>query len=49
MEKAYTTMKSSGVGSIVIGIVILTVGVTAGILSIVSGASLMKNKKEITF
>ena len=27
MEKAYTTMKSSGVGSIVIGIVILTVGV----------------------
>ena len=49
MEKAYTTMKSSGVGSIVIGIVILTVGVTAGILSIVSGASLLKHKKEITF
>ena len=49
MEKAYTTMKSSGVGSIVIGIVILTVGVTAGILSIVIGACLLKHKKEITF
>ena len=47
MEKAYTTMKRGGVGSIVIGIVILTVGVAAGNIYIVSGAGLLKYKKEI--
>ncbi len=49
MEKAYLTMKNSGAGSIAIGIIILVVGVTAGILSIVNGASLLKHKREITF
>lgn len=49
MEKAYTAMKNSGVGNIVVGIVILTLGITAGVLSIISGAILLKNKKEITF
>ena len=49
MEKAYLTMKNSGAGSIVIGIIILVVGITAGILSIVSGATLLKHKREITF
>lgn len=49
MEKAYLTMKNSGAWSIVIGIIILTVGTAAGILSIISGAALLKHKKEITF
>ena len=48
MEKAYRTMKNSGAGSIVIGIIILVTGV-AGVISIVNGASLLKNKNEITF
>ena len=30
MEKAYRTMKNSGAGSIVIGIIILVTGVAAG-------------------
>ena len=49
MEKAYVTMKNSGAGNIAVGILILVVGITAGVLSIVSGANLLKHKKEITF
>ena len=49
MEKAYRTMKSSGTGNIVVGIIILVLGITAGVISIVNGASLLRNKKEITF
>ena len=49
MEKAYRTMKNSGAGSIAIGIVLIVVGVTAGVLSIVSGANLLRHKREITF
>ena len=48
-EKAYKTMTNTGAGSLVLGIIILVVGVTAGILSIVNGAVLLKNKKSITF
>lgn len=49
MEKAYLTMKNSGAVNIVIGVIILVVGVAAGVLSIVSGANLLKHKREITF
>ncbi len=49
MEKAYLTMKNSGAGSIALGIIVLVVGITVGVLSIVSGASLLKHKREITF
>ena len=44
MEKAYRTMKNSGAGSIVIGIIILVTGVAAGVISIVNGASLLKGQ-----
>ncbi|HJA07063.1 MAG TPA: hypothetical protein H9798_08005 [Candidatus Mediterraneibacter pullicola] len=49
MERAYLAMKNSGAGSIAIGIVLIVVGVTAGVLSIVSGANLLRHKREITF
>lgn len=49
MEKAYKTMHSAGAGSIVIGIVMIVLGVSAGILSIINGARLLRNKNEITF
>ena len=49
MEKAYLTMKNSGAGSIAIGIIVLVVGITVGVLSSVSGASLLKPKRELTF
>ena len=49
MEKAYTTMHSAGVGSIVLGIIMIVTGVAAGIISIINGARLLKNKNQITF
>ena len=48
-EKAYKSMKLAGAGNIAIGIVILVIGIAAGTLAIISGASLLKNKNELTF
>lgn len=49
MEKAYCSMRNGGAAAIAIGIVVLTVGIAAGVISIVTGAGLLKNKKLITF
>ena len=49
MEKAYKTMQSAGVGSIVLGIIMIVTGVAAGIISIINGARLLKIKNQITF
>ncbi len=48
-EKAYQTMKHGGAWNIVMGILILIFGVTVGIMSIVYGGKLLKNKSEIIF
>lgn len=49
MEKAYKTMRSAGAGNIALGIIMIVAGVTAGIITIINGVRLMKNKNEITF
>ena len=49
MEKAYKTMASSGAIGIVVGVIMVVTGITAGILSIVGGARLLKNRNVITF
>lgn len=49
MEKVYKTMRSTGASNIAIGIIMIVVGVSAGIVAIVSGAVLLKRKSEITF
>ena len=49
MERIYTTMRNAGAASVAVGIVILTVGMAAGIVAIVNGAVLLKRKSEITF
>ncbi len=49
MEKVYKTMRNTGAGAIALGVIILTIGVVTGILSIVNGALLLKRKNEITF
>lgn len=46
-ERIYKTMARTGVGSLVIGIVILVTGVAAGVMMIVNGANLLKKKSEI--
>lgn len=48
-EKAYKTMRITGAANIAIGIVSVVVGVTVGIIAIVSGAQLIKDKKGLTF
>jgi len=48
-ERAYKTMNSVGAGNLVIGIVLLAVGIAAGILMIVNGGRLLKNKSELMF
>jgi hypothetical protein len=49
MERAYKTMHSSGVANVALGIVVIVVGLAAGILAVVNGARLLKHKNEITF
>ncbi|MDO5418126.1 MAG: hypothetical protein Q4F29_13065 [Lachnospiraceae bacterium] len=49
MERVYKTMRNTGAGNIAMGIVIASVGLTVGIISIVSGAVLLKRKSEIEF
>ena len=46
MEKVYKVMRTSGAWNIVIGIVLIAVSVTAGVIN---GAALLKNKSDITF
>lgn len=49
MEKIYKTMRNTGIINIVIGSVIISAGVAAGVMAIISGAILLKRKSEITF
>ena len=48
-EKAYNSMKLGGACSLVLGILILCMGVTCGVLSILNGAQLLKGKSGLTF
>ena len=49
MAKAYKTMGNVGAANIALGIIVAVTGITAGILTIVSGARLLANRKNITF
>lgn len=49
MEKAYKTMTSSGSAGIAVGIIMIVAGMAAGIVTIVNGARLLKNRKNIIF
>ncbi len=49
MERVYKTMRNTGAASIAVGIVIAAVGLTAGIIAIISGSLLLKRKGDLTF
>lgn len=49
MEKIYKSMKRTGATNIALGIVVIVTGITIGVLTIISGAKLLKDKSEITF
>ena len=48
-EKAYKTMGITGEASIAVGIVALVIGITLGVISVISGAQLLKDRKGLTF
>lgn len=48
-EKTYKVMRGTGATNIAIGIISIAVGVTAGVLLLISGAKLLANKKNIMF
>ena len=48
MERAYKTMTSSGGMNIAFGIVMIVIGITSGVITIVNGARLLKHRGEIT-
>lgn len=48
-EKAYKTMGSAGAANLAIGICVLIGGIAAGIVLIVDGARLLKNKSKLIF
>ncbi|MBC5742329.1 hypothetical protein FMM74_001705 [Lachnospiraceae bacterium MD308] len=48
-EQAYKTMGLTGAASIAIGIVTLVMGITVGVIAVISGAKLLKDRKGLTF
>ncbi len=48
-EKTYNTMTFGGIMSVVVGIIILATGIVTGVLLMVSGAKLIKDKSNIIF
>ena len=48
-EKIYRTISHSGGASLALGIVVLVTGIVSGVLMIVTGAKLLKQKYQITF
>ena len=45
-EKIYKLMRGTGTTTLAVGISVLVAGITAGILLIISGAKLLKNKDK---
>ncbi len=48
-EKVFKTMTIAGIANVAIGIVLIVVGLATGVVAIVSGARLIKDKKGLTF
>lgn len=49
MEKIYKMLKSVGAANVAIGILIIAAGVTLGVLNIINGSTLLRNRKDILF
>lgn len=48
-EKAYKSMSIAGAASIVVGVVVAATGIAAGVIAIVFGTRLLKDRKGLTF
>lgn len=47
-EKLYRVISHGGTWSLVVGIIVLVTGIVSGILMIINGARLLKQKYQIT-
>lgn len=47
-EKIYKSMGVSAIISIATGIIVMVIGITCGIVSIIGGAQLFKRRKDLT-
>lgn len=48
-EKIYKLMGSTGAANIALGVCVLVTGIVSGILLIINGSRLLKNKGKIVF
>ncbi len=49
MEKVYKLLKSVGGTNIALGVLFIVFGITLGVINIVSGAKLLRNRRNILF
>ncbi len=49
MEKIYSTMRNSGAINIATGIILIIVGISAGVINIVIGGKLLSRKDDLSF
>jgi len=49
LERIYKIMRNVGGSSIALGVILITLGIVTGVLSIVHGAILLKRKEDLTF
>ena len=49
MEKVYKLLKNVGGWNIAIGVLLIVIGIALGVINIVSGALLLRNRKNILF
>ena len=49
MEKVYKVLKGAGSRNIVTGILLIVAGIAFGVLNIVTGAKLLRNRRNILF
>ena len=48
-ERAYKAMKKAGAYNIILGVLLVVFGTACGIMSIISGARLLRRKSDIIF
>ena len=49
MERLFKKVTGAGILSVILGIIVITTGLAVGVLSIISGARLLKERDVITF
>ncbi len=48
-EKIFKTMGRAGSANIAVGIIVTVVGIASGVLTIVGGVKLLKDRRKLTF